>query len=440
MRREQIGYDVLLGEILSRGGLPPDVESEARRALDSGSMVRQWKAALLTLDAYSKAGELRRITTPGPARSVQFIDLRRAHIITLTPPLIPSQSYEIEVSPHIPDEIRTRDRLSLIDPILTSVATCQSEAELGGALDRVSGFIREVLPRSTSALVPLPATNGGSPENGAPSLLSRVILRGSELSSYVRERVIEQGRTLYFPDLAEEPLIVPQIMNPELRTAALFPLRTEGEIYGLLEAWHPHPGAYSEDDLGLLALLANVGAGIVKNARHLEQLIFVDPLTQVYTRRYFEEQFRREIERAKRSGSALALLMVDIDHFKQVNDTHGHAVGDRALRTIAGLLTANIRQVDVITRYGGEEFALLLPGTTEHEAQLAAERLRRVVETTPVPLDQGPLHMTISLGAALYPDHARSPEELLDKADRVALYQAKRCGRNRVVLWTPTLC
>jgi len=438
MKRAQIGYDVLLGEILSRGGLPPEVESEARRALNSGSVIQQWQAALLTLDAVSKTGEIRRITPSDRERSIQFIDLRRAHIITLTPPSIPTQNYEIEVTPHIPDRIRTRERLSLIDPILTSVATCQSEAELGAALDRISGFIREVLQCSAASLLPVPCANG-TPEHaglrGAP--LSRMILDGTEFLAYVETRVLELGRTLYLPDLSEEPLVLPQLRHADMRSAAIFPLRTGGEIYGVLEAWQPKPKAFSEDDLGLLALLANIAAGVVKNARRLEQLIFVDPLTDVYTRGYFDEEFRREVERSNRTHASFALLMVDVDYFKRVNDEHGHAAGDMALRTVAQLLKGNLRQVDIVTRYGGEEFALLLPGTSEQEASLAAERLRRVIEHTPIALENGgELRLTISVGGALYPNHAKTRAELLDRADRMALLRAKREGRNRVVFWS----
>jgi diguanylate cyclase (GGDEF)-like protein len=99
-----------------------------------------------------------------------------------------------------------------------------------------------------------------------------------------------------------------------------------------------------------------------------------------------------------------------------------------------------MRQVDIVTRYGGEEFALLLPGTTEQEALLAAERLRKTVEETTIRLDSGQrVKLTVSIGAALYPDHANTRDELLDRADRVALYRAKRDGRNRVVFWGPAL-
>ncbi|MFN0150670.1 MAG: diguanylate cyclase [bacterium] len=440
MKRAQIGYDVLLGEILSRGGLPPEVESEARRALSSGSVIQQWQAALMTLDAVSKTGELRRITPSDRARAIQFIDLRRAHIITLTPPSIPSQNYEIEVTPHIPDGIRTRERLSLMDPILTSVATCQSEAELGAALDRISGFIHDVMQCSVASLLPVPSANGAPHPGRRAAPLSRMILDGTEFLSYVETRVLELGRTLYLPDLAEEPLVLPQLRQGEMRSAAIFPLRTGGEVYGLLEAWQPKPRAFSEDDLGLLALLANIAAGVVKNARRLELLIFVDPLTDVYTRGYFDEEFRREVERSNRNRASFALLMVDVDYFKKVNDEHGHAAGDRALRTIAQLLKSNLRQVDIVTRYGGEEFAVLLPGTSEQEASLAAERLRRVIEQTPIALDTGSeLRLTISVGGALYPNHAKSRDELLDRADRIALLRAKREGRNRVVLWSAGL-
>jgi diguanylate cyclase (GGDEF)-like protein len=267
-----------------------------------------------------------------------------------------------------------------------------------------------------------------------------MVVEGSEFSEYLRRQVIEEGRALYFADLAEEPLLASQLLDPSVRSGALFPLRTGGENFGLLEAWHSMPSSLSEDDLGFLALLATIAGGLVKNARRLEHLLFVDPLTGVHTRGYFEVEFGREVERSNRNDQSLALLMIDVDDFKGVNDTHGHAAGDSALRVIAQQLKAHVRQVDVVTRYGGEEFAVLLPGATETEARRAAERLRSVVEAARIPIDGSRvLRLTISIGGALYPDHAQSREDLLDLADRVALLTAKRRGKNRVVFWSAEL-
>jgi diguanylate cyclase (GGDEF)-like protein len=251
--------------------------------------------------------------------------------------------------------------------------------------------------------------------------------------------VLDQRRALYFPDIAEEPQLASQLSDPAVRSGAVIPLATGGENFGFLEAWNSEPGAFTDDDLGLLALLATLAGGLIKNARRLERLIFVDPLTGVHTRGYFDEEFRREIERSNRTGASLALLMIDLDEFKKVNDTYRHAAGDTALRSIAQLLKTHVRQIDIVTRYGGEEFAVLLPGASVEEATRAAERLRATSESTPVAIDETlSLQVTLSVGVALYPDHAKTREELLAHGDE-ALYEAKDLGRNRVVVWSPEL-
>ncbi|MBZ0267356.1 GGDEF domain-containing protein, partial [bacterium] len=171
----------------------------------------------------------------------------------------------------------------------------------------------------------------------------------------------------------------------------------------------------------------------------LERMIFLDRLTGLYNRAYFDDQIVREIERANRNGTSVALVMADLDHFKRINDTYGHQAGDRALAHVGGLMRSNIRQIDLAARYGGEEFALLLPGITRARTAQTAERLRRVVADTrlseTLPELRG-MRLSISLGFALYPDDAGTAKQLIDRADRVALYAAKNGGRNRVVPWT----
>lgn len=439
MKKERIGYDALLEDVLRRGQIPPDVAAEARKALADTSQLEKWRAVVRVLEALRESGRLRSHEEPGPAGSTRFLDLDRALIITVAPPPVPVRDHTVVVAPRIPESIRARERQAMIDPILTSVATCQSEAELGGAIENIERFLREVLPGHLSTVIPLAAPTNSGPQEG-PHRLSAVIREGSDFAEYVRRLVLVEGRALHFADLAEEAHLAAQLSDPTLRTAALFPLRTGGETFGLLEAWHTAPHALGEDDLGFLALLATIAGGLVKNARRLEHLLFMDPLTGVHTRGYFETEFEREIERANRSGEPLALLMIDVDDFKSVNDTHGHAAGDLALKAVAEALKERVRQVDVVTRYGGEEFAVLLPGASDDEARRAAERLRAAVEATRVTVnDSRVLRLTISIGGALYPEHAKSREDLLDLADRIALLSAKRQGKNRVVFWRPDL-
>ncbi|MEQ8586465.1 MAG: PleD family two-component system response regulator [Thalassobaculaceae bacterium] len=164
-------------------------------------------------------------------------------------------------------------------------------------------------------------------------------------------------------------------------------------------------------------------------------LALTDSLTGLYNRRYLLTHLGRLMNDTAERQKPLALLVIDVDHFKQVNDTHGHAVGDRVLQHITELMRGGVRNVDLVSRLGGEEFVVVMPDTPEHFAMMVADRLREVIATTPLTLEDGQkLSVTISIGCALR--HAQgedSIDKLIARADD-ALYQAKRQGRNRVLL------
>jgi diguanylate cyclase (GGDEF)-like protein len=162
------------------------------------------------------------------------------------------------------------------------------------------------------------------------------------------------------------------------------------------------------------------------------RLSTVDGLTQIYNKRYFLENLERELSRARRYDRPLALVMFDIDHFKQCNDTFGHRAGDFILRELSDLVRERARKVDVVARYGGEEFALILPEIELKGAQSFAEKLRILVEATPFNFEGRKIPVTISVGVAdLTPDVA-TYDDLIKRAD-ARLYKAKSSGRNRVV-------
>ena len=165
----------------------------------------------------------------------------------------------------------------------------------------------------------------------------------------------------------------------------------------------------------------------------LEQLALHDPLTGLANRRKFAERFNHEIERAARIPSPLSLLMIDIDHFKAVNDRHGHPAGDACLKELAARLTRSARTVDLVARFGGEEFVVLLPDTSADGSLLAAERMRFEIQAQPFDIEDGAtrLPITVSVGTATVAGVALTSEELLARADE-AVYRAKRAGRNQV--------
>ena len=157
-----------------------------------------------------------------------------------------------------------------------------------------------------------------------------------------------------------------------------------------------------------------------------------DPLTGLYNRRYLDSTLERELARCKREGQPLSLLLLDIDHFKQVNDTYGHQAGDEVLRSLAAMLGQQARAGDVACRFGGEEFLMLLPGMPPAIALARAEQWRAAFAATTTAFGEFRIQATLSIGIAAYPGHGTSPEELIRCADH-ALYRAKAEGRNRVV-------
>jgi diguanylate cyclase (GGDEF)-like protein len=166
----------------------------------------------------------------------------------------------------------------------------------------------------------------------------------------------------------------------------------------------------------------------------LQRLSRTDRLTGLWNRGHWEERLHEEWQRAQRSHEAVSLVMFDIDHFKRINDGHGHPVGDEAIRLVAQLLRQNSREIDICGRYGGEEFAAILPETPEEGAFIFCERLREAIAAQRLDTPEGPLGFTISLGVAGWSDELSSTREWLERADQ-ALYRAKEGGRNQTRIY-----
>jgi diguanylate cyclase (GGDEF)-like protein len=231
-------------------------------------------------------------------------------------------------------------------------------------------------------------------------------------------------------DDEHESLVHDLLPNPT--NVAIMPMRTrDNEIGGVIIAEWTDARGLPQATADALVHTANHGALALRNARllaELERRAARDPLTGLGNRRSFDESLDRELSRCRRDGSSLSLVVFDLDHFKNINDEHGHQVGDQVLRSVSRLLTGGVRDMDLTSRYGGEEFVILFPGTSSRDAAMTADRLRIEVaaRSKPVPV-------TISAGVASFPDQATSGADLMALAD-AALYDAKRSGRNRVVV------
>jgi diguanylate cyclase (GGDEF)-like protein/PAS domain S-box-containing protein len=215
------------------------------------------------------------------------------------------------------------------------------------------------------------------------------------------------------------------------------PLQAHGEVLGILHLQMTEPGQLSQPVVALAIMFAEQVGLSVANIRLREALrdqAIRDPLTGLYNRRYMEEMLERETLRAVRAEQGLGVLMLDLDHFKKFNDIYGHDAGDTVLREAAAFLLKSVRAEDIVCRFGGEEFIVILPVADLKVTQARAERIRSKLRELPV-LHQGqPLGMvTVSVGVAELPQHGTSRKELIEAAD-AALYRAKREGRDRVVV------
>ncbi|MHB8894521.1 MAG: diguanylate cyclase [Candidatus Geothermincolia bacterium] len=219
-------------------------------------------------------------------------------------------------------------------------------------------------------------------------------------------------------------------------SSAQIPLTAQKKVIGMLALFQHQSPSFVREAGVILGLVQNQVTIVIDNARLYEaarQLAITDGLTKIYNHRFFQELFEKEYKRSDRYNTIFSLIMLDIDHFKKVNDTYGHLCGDEILKGLAVLIKSCLRSMDIVARYGGEEFAVLLPETNGPEAYQTAERIRRSVEdTTFMGTEQG-LRVTVSQGVATYPcEGVHERQDIIAKADG-ALYEAKENGRNKVI-------
>jgi len=271
----------------------------------------------------------------------------------------------------------------------------------------------------------------GLPEDGA---LGVTLPLGEGISGLVAQ----SGQALLVPDVSAEPRCLEQeVFRLPRGSFICVPLRIKGrEVIGVLNAQKPDPHGFSLGDLDLFQAVANQVATALENAQlyqRTKELSTRDDLTGLFNRRHFFDNLEKEVQRARRYRRTFSLLLLDLDDFKGYNDTHGHLKGDEALKEVARLLLASTRRADIVARFGGEEFVVLLPEINAQGATVVAEKIRTAVESYPFAgrHTQPGGQLTVTLGLATYPTNSEEGLELVDLADR-ALYLGKQQGGNRV--------
>ena len=277
--------------------------------------------------------------------------------------------------------------------------------------------------------------------NDTRDLVEMVVAWGEEA---VGERLFSPGDCwalrrgqLYDFKPGSSGLICKHVGEPHPSSYMCMPLMAQGETLGILHLRSNSPSVLLESKMQLAMSVAEHMALALANLKLRESLrsqAIRDPLTGLFNRRYMEESLDRELKRAKRKQVQVGMIMIDIDHFKKFNDSYGHAAGDYLLRELGVFLNSLIRGEDIASRYGGEEFIIILPEASREETMQRAEQIRRDVKNLNLSNHfQAQDPMTLSVGVAIYPQHGGDAENILRAVD-AALYQAKREGRDHVAI------
>jgi two-component system, cell cycle response regulator len=316
--------------------------------------------------------------------------------------------------------------------------------------DAALGICRSILPMDFGAITLVSAPPDGprrhrivqvSGVHGGEALAGHEFADNSGLcADVVRYGTPLPGSGVRLPD---RPAVFDSEMQLRgIQALKIFPLRAGDRVLGTLVAASRRKGAFEAEAVRMAEVVGLQVGNALQRAQlfsEVERMATTDGLTGLVNHRTFQGLLDQRLALARRYKKPLSFILCDIDHFKAVNDGHGHPAGDAILKGVARLLAAQARETDVVARYGGEEFALILPETDGAAARTLAERIRAAVEATAFPVGAGTLRITLSLGLSTFPDAAsEDKQELIDRADQ-ALYAAKRGGRNRWIAAPPKL-
>lgn len=331
-----------------------------------------------------------------------------------------------------------RQRIDQLSALYRISNMASQAGALGATLNSMLEIASEVLPQGEAAILLLDESKKTLRVAAGQGYQSGVRFLEIPVGQGITGRCAQSGVTQVVHDidgLEDEEAYIPGI--PGARSEVAVPLIADGMIIGVFNAESVQPHAFSDEHVQTLTVIARQAAEVIRSAQLLQEtrrLAVTDALTGLFNRRHFNQQLEENVGRAARYDEPLALIFLDVDHFKSVNDRFGHHAGDRCLQALAKTLRANVRDSDQIARIGGEEFAVLLIRADRELALSIAERLRDRIDNLIIEEDPPlPVDLTASLGIAFFREDGDDPKSLMRSADR-ALYTAKRLGRNRVVL------
>ena len=322
-----------------------------------------------------------------------------------------------------------------IETIYETSHTLGERLNLDEVVDEILNIVQKILGYRFFSIFLLSGQNGlsllGEIKDGEKTRYAEP--KGALLTGRLRE-VASNGKPVRIFDAAKDADF--EATAEGIKSFMAVAMISRGKAIGVMHASSTRMGAFLDQDEKIFSILAGSAALAVENAllhQKTQELTVVDDLTSLYNFRYFSRKLGTEVTRAKRYRQPLSIIMIDIDWFKRCNDTYGHLFGNRVLQDLAERIKDSIREVDVPCRYGGEEFAVILPQTKKADAQMIGERIRRRVESGEiVSADKSSkVKITVSLGVATYPENGKTPKELIAKVDQ-ALYLAKGRGKNLV--------
>jgi diguanylate cyclase (GGDEF)-like protein len=252
--------------------------------------------------------------------------------------------------------------------------------------------------------------------------------------------VAEHGTPLVVPDVTKDERFasrIDQLTRCETRSILCVPLTSKNKILGVIQLINVDMSSFGDDQFMLLQAMADYAAIAIDNARAVEkiqELTITDDCTGLYNARHLYNSIEAEVYRSTRFGYEFSILFLDLDRFKQVNDSFGHLIGSRLLCEIGGTVKSRLRLIDYAFRYGGDEFVALLPQTGKHSAQIVARRLRDILRTTTFHLGEGiDLNIRASMGVASFPDDAKTAHDLIRRADEM-MYSVKNTSRDAIAV------
>lgn len=325
------------------------------------------------------------------------------------------------------------------EALQNSVSALNSTLNFDEVLDRILVSLEKVIPHDIANIMLVDEAGSarvvrahGYEVAGLEKLLSKVNLQVAETPNLLKMAV--SGQPLVIPDTHHEPSWLMLEGTEWVRSYIGAPILIKGKIAGYINLDSTRVGMFDQTHADRLQIFADQAAIAIENARmfeKVEQMAIVDMLTGLYNRRHFFELAEREVERFRRYHSPLSLILMDLDHFKKVNDRYGHLAGDAVLQELAVIFNESLRKMDIPGRLGGEEFVILLPETHLDQAVLAADRIRQTIDKRDFIFESHHIHMTATMGVTEMKDEFPNFQMLISLTDKM-MYEGKQAGRNRI--------